>query len=105
MSKSGMPSCTAQTIVPPLLGCSAACRGACQATTSPNTTSSPSVCPESHAPRRTRRCLHQGRKLRMGHLLLTVICLVHVAHYHVLQRPASRAHRQLLCLEALIGLL
>ena len=50
--KVGMPSCTAQTIVPPLLGCSAASRGACKATTSPNTTTSTSVRPERPALRR-----------------------------------------------------
>src|SRR5262245_13141136 len=87
MSKLGMPSCTAQTMVPPRSGCSAACRGAYQARMSPNTTASPSMYPEYQAPWRTRRCRRQGRKLRMGNFLLAIICLVHVGHCDVLHRP------------------
>src|ERR1051326_7122742 len=64
-----MPSCTAQTMVPPLSGCSAAPTGALLPRAYPNTTRNNNVSLQSHAWRGTDHGLARVQHRRMAHLL------------------------------------
>src|SRR5262245_38657154 len=64
-----MPSCTAQIMVPPLSGCSAAPTGASLPRVYAKTTRSGNVSLQSHTSRRTDHGLAQTQYRRMAHLL------------------------------------
>src|SRR4029450_4080575 len=91
ISKLGMPSCTAQTIVPPLSGCSAAPTGASSPRVYPHTTRNSNVSLQSHTYGGIDHDLVRTEYRRMAHLLrLQVVPNVTRSIYIPSHAPESR---------------